>query len=319
MNRFSAIPLFLFSILLFSCQENSKNEEVVEKENPSGGVEIVDSPSPAMKGNYVDDGYSKRGDGHDWVAVQITPLDKFYMRVSIRSRSDKKKPSCTYDTNALIVDENTLKTYENGKTVLFRIQDDSLVISTENKEDEGALYFFCSGGASIAGTYSKLDDELDKSQMDSRDYVKSLSLFDDIFILEARAGKLSIEVPGVEIDKGPYTHDLVGEVINAEVGDLNVDGSPEIFIYTKDAEGYGHLIAYSVNNGKSMSMVAVPELKDNADAFAGYEGNDAFAVVENSLVRRFPIEGGKKTRQIQYKLKDGEASRQLVVDKVIVY
>ena len=56
-------------------------------------------------------------------------------------------------------------------------------------------------------------------------------------------------------------------------------------------------------------------------------GHDEFAIVETTFVQRFPIyndddtnsnpTGG--TRQIQYKLKDGEASRKFVVDKVIEY
>ncbi len=318
MRKYNIVVLFLFSLVLFSCQGNNKNEDKSENDSIPVVAEEVVSQSK-MEGVYVDNAYAKRGEGYDWVSVEVKPLDKFHMRVSVRSRADKKKPTCSYDANALIVDENTLKANENGKIVLFELQDNSLVISTENQEDDGILYFFCSGGASLAGTYSKLDAELDESQVDSRSYVKSLSLFDDIFILQVQDGQLSVEVPSLEIDQGPYTQNLKGEVIDAEIGDLNMDGEPDIFIYSKDEQGFGHLIAYSVNNGKSMSMVAVPELKDNAGAYAGYKGNDEFAVVENSLVRRFPIDGENKTKQIQYKLKDGEASRQLVVDKVVEY
>ncbi|MGB5191200.1 MAG: hypothetical protein WBN54_14170, partial [Robiginitalea sp.] len=59
----------------------------------------------------------------------------------------------------------------------------------------------------------------------------------------------------------------------------------------------------------------------------GYMGHDEFAVVETSLVRRFPVyksgdsnsnpTGG--TRQIQYKLQDGEASRLFVIDNISEY
>jgi len=59
----------------------------------------------------------------------------------------------------------------------------------------------------------------------------------------------------------------------------------------------------------------------------GYMGHDEFAIVETSLVRRFPIyktgdsnsnpTGG--TRQIQYKLKDGEGSRVFEIHKITVY
>ena len=51
----------------------------------------------------------------------------------------------------------------------------------------------------------------------------------------------------------------------------------------------------------------------------GYIGNDEFSVVETSLSRRFPMykdgKPTKKTRQIEYKLIDGEASRLFKVVK----
>jgi hypothetical protein len=56
-------------------------------------------------------------------------------------------------------------------------------------------------------------------------------------------------------------------------------------------------------------------------------GHDEFAMVENTFVQRFPIynpgdtnaEPTGGTRQIQYKLVDGEASRLFEVDKVVEY
>jgi hypothetical protein len=56
-------------------------------------------------------------------------------------------------------------------------------------------------------------------------------------------------------------------------------------------------------------------------------GHDEFAVVENTLVRRFPVykdgdsnaapSGG--VRQLQYKLKPGEANWQLKLDRRVEY
>ena len=56
-------------------------------------------------------------------------------------------------------------------------------------------------------------------------------------------------------------------------------------------------------------------------------GHDEFAIIETSLARRFPIYKNGDTnnnptggmRQIQYKLKDGEASRLFVIDKISTY
>ena len=65
----------------------------------------------------------------------------------------------------------------------------------------------------------------------------------------------------------------------------------------------------------------------NSQALVGYVGHDEFTVVENRLVRRFPIytdgdtnaaaSGG--TRQLQYRLVPGEAGWLLEVDRIVEY
>ena len=122
---------------------------------------------------------------------------------------------------------------------------------------------------------------------------------------------------------------LFENIIDAEIEDLNSDGSPEILIYTISAGSgsYGNVIGYSVNNGKSVSQIYFPEITENKEASSGYMGHDEFAIIETSLARRFPVykdgdtnnnpTGG--TRQIEYKLKDGEASRLFVINKISDY
>jgi hypothetical protein len=146
---------------------------------------------------------------------------------------------------------------------------------------------------------------------------------------EGSISQLSIQPKGLEVDNQMILLEIDGQVVNAEIEDLNSDGFPEILIYTMSAGSgsYGNVIGYSVNNGKSISQIYFPELSKNKEASIGYMGHDEFAIVETSLVRRFPIykagdtnsnpTGG--TRQIQYKLKDGEASRLFVIDKVVEY
>ncbi|WP_299188085.1 hypothetical protein [uncultured Psychrobacter sp.] len=113
-------------------------------------------------------------------------------------------------------------------------------------------------------------------------------------------------------------------VVSAAVGDLNKDGFYEILVFTQSvgSGSYGDVIAYSSNKGMSWSEVFHPELTDKLKQ--GYMGHDQFALVENVLVRQFPLylEGDTnanpqgKIRQIQYDMKDGEASRQFVVNEV---
>jgi hypothetical protein len=131
---------------------------------------------------------------------------------------------------------------------------------------------------------------------------------------------------GLEGGNEVVTAEADGSVTGAEVADLNGDGSPEIYLYVTSAGSgsYGSLIAYAANNKKSLSEIYLPELPNDSVHLKGYMGHDEFAVVENSLVRRFKTynEGDAnavptgKTRQLQYRLQAGEAGWKLRLDQV---
>jgi hypothetical protein len=138
---------------------------------------------------------------------------------------------------------------------------------------------------------------------------------------------LKLTPSGLEIDNSPIIFEIDGTVTGAEVADLNADGSPEIYVYVSSAGSgaYGSVAAWSANNRKSLSGIYLPELAENSEYGEGYMGHDEFAVVEQYLVRRFPVylEGdtnaapGGGMRQVQYKLEPGEASWQLVAEKAV--
>ena len=146
---------------------------------------------------------------------------------------------------------------------------------------------------------------------------------------EGSISELTIQPSGLEIDNQKIEVEIDGQVVNAEIEDLNSDGFPEILVYTTSAGSgsYGNVNGYSVNNGKSISQIYFPEISENKEASSGYMGHDEFAIIETTLARRFPVykdgdtnsnpTGG--TRQIEYKLKDGEASRRFVIDKISEY
>jgi len=164
-------------------------------------------------------------------------------------------------------------------------------------------------------------------------FYKTLTLQNISFDIKTRGEgsirQLSIQPKGLETDNQKIVLDIDGQVVHAEIADLNSDGFPEILIYTKSAGSgsYGDVIGYSVNNGRSISQIYFPEISENKEANIGYMGHDEFTVAETRLIRRFPIykngdsnsksTGG--TRQIQYKLIDGEASRLFVIDKINEY
>ena len=141
--------------------------------------------------------------------------------------------------------------------------------------------------------------------------------------------QLLIVPAGLSIDNSVIKREVDGTVTNAEIADLNVDGSPEIYIYINSAGSgsYGELVAYAVNNKKSLSEIYLPPVENDKDNSRGYMGHDEFAGDENILARRFPVYAESDTnanptgvmRQLQYKLTRGEASWILVLDKSIEF
>jgi hypothetical protein len=109
--------------------------------------------------------------------------------------------------------------------------------------------------------------------------------------------------------------ELLGSLTGSEVEDLNSDGRPELLLFVTDAGSgsYGSVLGWSASKGHTLLPITMPEL--SGKWAKGYMGHDQFAVVETSLMRRFPIyrpgdtnakpTGG--TRQISYKLEAGEA------------
>jgi hypothetical protein len=140
---------------------------------------------------------------------------------------------------------------------------------------------------------------------------------------------VTIVPTGLEIDNAPISREADGTVTGAEVADINSDGSPEIYVYLMSAGSgsYASVVAYSANRKKSLSEIYLPPVSESPAAAKGYMGHDQFAVVENTLVQRFPLyaEGDTnsapsgKTRQLQYKLVPGEAGWLLKLDKTVDY
>jgi hypothetical protein len=146
---------------------------------------------------------------------------------------------------------------------------------------------------------------------------------------EGSINQLTITPSGLSVSNDPIKVEIDGRVTGAEIADLDSNGYPEIYVWANSAGSgsYGSVIAYAVNKGKSISEVYFPPIAEDEKYTKGYMGHDEFAVVETSFVQRFPIykEGDSNAqpsggmRQIQYKLRPGEAGWKLVIDKVVEY
>ena len=142
---------------------------------------------------------------------------------------------------------------------------------------------------------------------------------------EGSLNELTIIPSGLKGANDIIKQEIDGSVTNAEVGDLNQDGFAEVYVYVTSAGsgGYGSLVAYSANHNKSLSQINLPSLEDDEKNSAGYMGHDQFSLKGDLLIRRFPIylkddpnccpKGN--TRELQYKLVQGEATWQLKLVK----
>lgn len=190
----------------------------------------------------------------------------------------------------------------------------------------------------LAGSFAlpdslKTREPSDKKQQAPRMFQKKLSVQNFVFHIsttgEGSFQQLTIVPSGLKTDNKKIETEIEGHVTDAEIEDLNADGFPEILIYACSAGSgsYGRVIGYSVNRGKSISQITFPNLADHPTANHGYMGHDQFRIVGSDLVRHFPVynpadanshpTGG--SRRIHYKLKEGEASRIFVIDKIVEY
>lgn len=203
------------------------------------------------------------------------------------------------------------------------------------KKTELLMLAICVSAAVSCGSRSAADKKSSSPESDGHDAfstTKAMTLSypgsDIAFSVTVKNDTLYIIPSGLSVSNPTLIHDITGySFINSETADLNTDGYPELFVYlqSEGSGSYGRLVGYSVNGGKSVSQIYLPELSDDPEAGEGYMGHDEMAVVENTFCRRFPVyrEGDTNAspsggmRQVQYKLVDGEAGRILKADRII--
>lgn len=191
-------------------------------------------------------------------------------------------------------------------------------------QEKQILAYYCSGGSTLAGKYTDLKETLDSTQLGKpvKEQILNYPGSPISYKVAYDDAHLCISTKGLSIVNDTLHHNLNGyKVDHIAVGDLNIDGYPElyVFIYTNTPEKYGSLIAYSPNNGKSLSSIYLPKIEDDEKLASEYVGHDEMEIVESCLCRRFRIKDTEMTRQLQYKLVPGEAGWLLRLDKILKY
>lgn len=135
------------------------NSELVSTQADSTSQTQAGQPNlSGIIGDYASESYELRAQGYDWVGVRVTPLAHNEVSIAVRSRSDIKAPTCTFDGTAKLVGSDTahgilFQTMANNSVAFFLFKDGTLTIDSKTPD---ALRYFCSGGGSLAGEYHKL-------------------------------------------------------------------------------------------------------------------------------------------------------------------
>jgi hypothetical protein len=170
-----------------------------------------------------------------------------------------------------------------------------------------------------------------KADINGASFSKKLHLrgFKVSFQVTSKDNKLYITPFGMtRKDKYPIEVSIDGQVIDADIGDVNANGSPEVYVYVKNSQGSDVLIAYAANGTSSITPIYLPAMENEDTKLSkGYRGHEEIRMVENNIVRRFPIYKDTDTddkptggmRQLQYKLTQGEAGWVLKLDKTVEY
>jgi hypothetical protein len=127
--------LFIVIVSIVSCKKTTKRDII---------------------GSYVSDSYFQKDKGYDWVKVDISSSEKNGIIVAIRSRTDKKKPTCTFDGTLEYIKEDLFLCKTEQGNILFQFSDSNLNIKEEDPDEIAVLYYNCSGGGSLKGLYTKI-------------------------------------------------------------------------------------------------------------------------------------------------------------------
>lgn len=124
------------------------------------------------------------------------------------------------------------------------------------------------------------------------------------------------------LDNTVEDSDPIKEVI---IADLDSNGFDEMYIITvsSGSGSYGGILAFASNRDISVTMINFPQIQEGDTKFQGYMGHDSFRVVNNKLLRTFPVyrpkdkqgSPGGVMRSLAYGLYPGEAMWQLRIVK----
>lgn len=166
-HRFHSVAALTLMATTLAAVTGCHNVTPTVKNVAHSAVAVHSIPVDVMKdyisGDYASADYDKRAQGYDWVGVMVRAESDQQIDITIRSRSDIKKQTCQFDGKAILMGQDAahgtiFQAQANDSTIFFQFKDNMLTIDSP---DTYALNYFCSGGASLAGEYQKLAEDLE--------------------------------------------------------------------------------------------------------------------------------------------------------------
>lgn len=297
---YSLTAIAFMLIGLASCVSSPEKNQNVETEIPKDSEE-------AFVGSFVSEGYEKKNSGADWVSVTITRIRENLFHVEVRSRSDIKKPTCTFTSDVHLNKKGELVTSEYNPDIGFRISGENLSIYSPSGKE---LNYFCSGGATLAGKYKRISGRPDQKQVDHAQFWKFLEYGGSAFAVRAENNILAIQPNSANEVKIPFK----GSVPNAEVADLDNDGFPEVYVYIREErDQHIRLEAYYLDGDVLRKISFNSKDRLQPEEKKEFYGRDEYNVNEDEgvLQRLFPIKGTKNFHFVEYILETENGVKEL--------
>jgi len=143
--------------LLTSCKESNKEATTIAPVSTETNQATEKTKVTPINLTFVSAGYETKEEGSDWVKIELKSLEQDQVAILVTSREDIKKPTCSLETVAIKLNDHTYQALLQEVQVNFTIEEGKLIIDTVNESDRGVLSYYCSGGASLVGSYNAIN------------------------------------------------------------------------------------------------------------------------------------------------------------------
>jgi len=144
--------------------------------------------------------------------------------------------------------------------------------------------------------------------------------------LSESVSRLTVQATGFPNTKEIFRLNDIDPMEAGLMGDLDADGFEELYLITRSvgSGSYATIYGYASYKDKSFGPIYIPEQQEDDPNFRGYMGHDRISIIDNLLVREFPVfnDGDRNNapsggfRSLKYTLEAGEASYILKVKEV---